>query len=1268
MERFKGVIGFFFLFFLFLNIGFISTKVRFHDCPDLDSKPILGWSTKGKVDYIDNDAIIIKLVSPQNNSINKGGTIIDIDFVDINDTPVVPVTEMYKWDDASNFEAILNPLPMADGLHTLYVEVESEGGPWYTNTFSFYSDNIPPEITLISPENGTHTLSGTNIIHWDTSYPSGSLYQGSLFDVNDDNNPDVVVGGSSRRIYAFDGYVGTVEWQTSEQSAIISEIINLNDTCFLIGLENGAIHILSKTNGGTLDGNTTETSDVLEIINDASTERFFVLHENNLRMFNHTGEFVWEANYTGSDSQDQILTYDIVTNSESEVIVINDSSFVRVYNQTNGTQLYNFSIAASHESSIIDQGFLYSTFSNGYVRKYNLTDGSLEWETDVETGQIIYDLKKYDSKIICSTGGGKIAQLHDNNGSVNYIHVGSTSYIKKVFVQDYDKDSTPEILIYDGIGTVSNIDFSSGLSSWNYSTGKSIQEVAFEDLTNDTFIDATFVATDGSITAVDPRATIPKLVSAWTNVSFSFLDDITGTQTFWEKYSWDGQTNVSEPGTIPASSGIHTLDVYVSDNASNIAHSSYSFFSLINIKVNSPPNGTSQQSGAIIDLTLSEQPLQQLYKWDGGSFVSPPTPLPSSETTHTLYIFLKDQSQNSRSFKLIYTTDNTPISTITLQTPANDSVVEGGDSLTIDYSEIPHIEYYSWNGASNTTSLSDIPVTSDTHILDVFVADEALNWKSARFVFHTKIQITLVSYVNNTVIDPNIQLNYTFGEIPDTCQYKIDSSALVTTGMTTQSILITMPSTSLTHTLMIRVNDSVNGRWNEETYIFITKILVNLTSHTDGGFAETGDSLTLQFSDTPTTKFFSWDGLKNSSRTPVVPSPDGFHYFDVYVGNSEGYFWAYHYTFTVDTDIIDILLITPTNHTRVNSWTNLSIQFSEIPHTVQYRWNNQTPSNNLTGFPTTDGGHTLNTTVADSAGNSNSALFYWIVDNTPINVTSDNTSSVYSGDFVNVSFNNETPIVSWYSWNSQAFSPTLPPTPWGNGTHTLNVSVSDGLNWNVRLFNYTVIDLPPEITIPDYDRPHRGGVSLPVEVNETIVTSWHKWGNLSSVDGLTVVTPSTEGNHVLTVFAEDQGGSFSQKTFPIVIDNTPIALVSVEPKNSSRVKGGEQINLTFDETPFSISYAWNNGARSENLTSLPTTAGSWHMLNIKAFDEAGNLLDVNLRYYIPSADELNAPLLLLGIFLIGAPLATLGVAGYIKREVVSTFLKKHVKLPKRTSR
>ena len=227
------------------------------------------------------DIITIELLSPQNNSIVRGGTSINLEFLDINDTVISPVTELYRWDFGSNFESILRPLPFSDGEHFLEVEVESNVGIWSYALFRFISDNVPHNIVLDSPENKTYNIGGgSNSLKWSSTYASGNLLSSIIGHVDTDNRHDVLVGGTSGRVFSFKGSDGTPLYLTPQFTDEITDMMYYNDTASLLGLKNGVVHLLDSDDGQTIWTNNSIVSDVVQLLCFENSSSYFILHQN----------------------------------------------------------------------------------------------------------------------------------------------------------------------------------------------------------------------------------------------------------------------------------------------------------------------------------------------------------------------------------------------------------------------------------------------------------------------------------------------------------------------------------------------------------------------------------------------------------------------------------------------------------------------------------------------------------------------------------------------------------------------------------------------------------------------------------------------------------------------------------------------------------------------------------------------------------------------------------------------------------------------------
>ncbi|MGY5877077.1 MAG: hypothetical protein RTU30_15100, partial [Candidatus Thorarchaeota archaeon] len=123
----------------------------------------------------DDTAPTISLVGLTNGTILKTGSPINLG---VNDTH--PEIAMYHWDldEDSFFEELQEVVyvPPLEGEHWLFVNATDEAGNSAFSKYMFVVDNTAPEVSVVSPVEGSSVLSGTQImidvfeLHIDTVY------------------------------------------------------------------------------------------------------------------------------------------------------------------------------------------------------------------------------------------------------------------------------------------------------------------------------------------------------------------------------------------------------------------------------------------------------------------------------------------------------------------------------------------------------------------------------------------------------------------------------------------------------------------------------------------------------------------------------------------------------------------------------------------------------------------------------------------------------------------------------------------------------------------------------------------------------------------------------------------------------------------------------------------------------------------------------------------------------------------------------------------
>lgn len=125
-------------------------------------------------DHTDSTPPLLTLISPEQYSINLGGTIISIKITDDNFMYEM-LQILYSWDTASSnsslevhdLESEIDiyefTLPETNGLHTLYLYAEDYSNNWVSGVFIFRVGIPPPIVTLNYPTNNSIILGGSTI-------------------------------------------------------------------------------------------------------------------------------------------------------------------------------------------------------------------------------------------------------------------------------------------------------------------------------------------------------------------------------------------------------------------------------------------------------------------------------------------------------------------------------------------------------------------------------------------------------------------------------------------------------------------------------------------------------------------------------------------------------------------------------------------------------------------------------------------------------------------------------------------------------------------------------------------------------------------------------------------------------------------------------------------------------------------------------------------------------------------------------------------------
>jgi len=460
-------------------------------------------------------------------------------------------------------------------------------------------------------------------------------------------------------------------------------------------------------------------------------------------------------------------------------------------------------------------------------------------------------------------------------------------------------------------------------------------------------------------------------------------------------YTINGASNttIDPPYEIYTSTwpdGDCVIDVYATDLAGNTNMSQYTFTidsTQPLITLVSPANDSFVLPGTNISLTILDANLDSVnYSMDGGA--AQPLSEPYNITTvgwdngiHTVGVQTKDLAGNTNQTIFSFTFDGTePV--ITLNTPANKSVIKAGSIIDFDITETnPESIRYSVNGGGDNALIA--PYNIDTtgwldgnYEVIISVRDQVGLTSGKMFMFtidSTEPEILLIAPMDKSVVKAGI--NLTFGIMDDNLKnvnytnnglfiddliepynistelwsdgmYEITISALDKAGNSASAIFtFTIDSTKPTITLTSPTTTEVT----KGTIIDLNITDANLESVNytlDGGEAQT---LAEPF-DIATA---SWAVCEHELHVSAIDK----------AGNSE----TKTFTFTIKTIIVEILkvvMVTPAANTidvvldtKIEIEFNLSMDTASVENAISisptiditsYKWNNENTKVTLT--------------------------------------------------------------------------------------------------------------------------------------------------------------------------------------------------------------------------------------------------------------------------------------------------------------------------------
>ncbi|WP_457916832.1 hypothetical protein [Candidatus Lokiarchaeum ossiferum] len=325
---------------------------------------------------------------------------------------------------------------------------------------------------------------------------------------------------------------------------------------------------------------------------------------------------------------------------------------------------------------------------------------------------------------------------------------------------------------------------------------------------------------------------------------------------------------------------------------------------------------------------------------------------------------------------------------------------------------------------------------------------------------------------------------------------------------------------------------------------------------------------------------------------------------------------------------------------------NLDISDTNTLDHCYYNWNDGSNNSleypfNITASGLSEGSNELNLFAYDIAGNLQTELFSFSVDDAPSIVlhTPTNNSEIKSSQILNFDVTDLQSIESvFFNWDDGA-NITLN-VPYNitigiilDGLHKLNIYANDTagkLRHNCYFF--TIDDTKPTIQLMNLEMAMELQVGAVFNLNiselnsiHTILYTWDGYPEFSNslISPYEIKVPSlSDGENILIVNAQDKAGNLETQSFEFIIDNQNPAITLLSPKEGRGISPGDIIDLqiTDENTVNQVNYNWNGGSNSTlnspyNIIFVDQGTNEI-ILNVYAEDLAGNRISTAYNFSI----------------------------------------------------
>jgi hypothetical protein len=563
----------------------------------------------------------------------------------------------------------------------------------------------------------------------------------------------------------------------------------------------------------------------------------------------------------------------------------------------------------------------------------------------------------------------------------------------------------------------------------------------------------------------------------------------------------------------------------------------------------------------------------------------------TEEGKHEVKVTATDAAGNTGTNTIVYYIDNTP-PTVNITSPENNQFLKTMPEVT--FTKSSDVVYISSEDVVNELGI---------HTYTITAKDSAGNIGEASVTF----TIDSIDPIVN-ILNPLNGEFYKTDSLPDSVNYSVDDA-----NTDTSYISGYVKGFEGLHTVTVSATDKAGNTGTASA----TYTVDNTAPVLSINFPGNGYFKSMNLPNLSVTAEDNYDNNPRITRPEALKSAEGTHTYTITAVDSAGNITSQNITYTIDNTKPSLTVREPVEGKIYKS--------SDLPEEVLYTANDNSglsPKVEASGFDKTEGTHAVTITATDAAGNVETKIINYKVDNTPPEVIITN---IVEGKFYRTTDLPE--MIVYDCKDNDVENPIVEASMLikTEGRHSLTVTATDTAgNIRSKTVSYIV-----DNTAPVVESQNRGAVYL---VNEVVKSDWKVTDNLSgisstkgSIEKGQNIDTSSVGIKNYTVAATDRAGNEIVQTItykvvyvfggilqPIINNKSIFKLGSVIPvKFQLKDLSGNIITKEIGERPtiglMKITTDILNGEMSEPYSVMASLGNEFR------FDESSNQYIFNLN-------------------------------------------------------